>query len=217
MEIFQGNRSFAGFDMTHMAIHCPEKYARYVYYDLCWRAKAYAKDSVIARIISYYEQGLIKPISPVHVFEASEVREAFRYMQRAQHIGKVIVTMPPNPQALPVEPKKQTLLLRPDRTYFFVGGLGGLGRSITTWLAEKGAKHITIFSRSAGKIKQDDPFIKELAALGCSATTISGSVTDYDAVVSAMKCSELPIGGVLQASMVLEVDGSFLSPAAFSY
>jgi hypothetical protein len=126
-------------------------------------------------------------------------------MQKAQHIGKIAVTIPENPNDLPSESTYDSLSLRSDRAYLFVGGLGGLGRSISRWLVSKGAKHIVFLSRSAGKSPDEDPFVQELEALGCRATRVSGDVCKYDDVVNAIKAAGEPIAGVLQASMVLRV------------
>ena len=61
------------------------------------------------------------------------------------------------------------------------------------------------FSRSAGKVTQDDSFIKELEAQGCFVQKISGSVTNPEDVKKVVSSAAKPIAGVLQASMVLKV------------
>ena len=38
----------------------------------------------------------------------------------------------------------------PKAAYLLVGGLGGLGRAVSLWMAERGARHLTYLSRSAG-------------------------------------------------------------------
>lgn len=159
----------------------------------------------MSRALDYYEKGMISPIKPTLEFTARQIQEPFRYLQKGTHIGKVIVTMPEKAEELPLESVRQDFLLRPDRAYLFVGGLGGLGRSIAVWLTEHGAKHIVFFSRSAGKIEPDDLFLQELAAVGCSTVMVSGSVSNYEDVERATKAAPVPIAGVLQASMVLRV------------
>lgn len=126
-------------------------------------------------------------------------------MQKGDHIGKVVVSMPRDGADLPSETGYDELCLRSDGAYLFVGGLGGLGRSITTWLVEKGARHLVFFSRSAGQLRDDDPFVQELQSLSCTVTRVSGDVTIYEDVVRAMKAAGKPIIGILQASMVLQV------------
>jgi NADPH:quinone reductase-like Zn-dependent oxidoreductase/2-polyprenyl-3-methyl-5-hydroxy-6-metoxy-1,4-benzoquinol methylase len=192
MELFESNRSFVGFDLLLFSTERPQ-----------------AIESLMNRAVQFYHQGHIKPIAPMKTFSATQISEPFRYMQKAQHIGKIVVTMPRERESLPSEAVHEELSLRGDRAYLFVGGLGGLGRSITTWLAEKGARHVVFLSRSAGNIGDEDPFVRELASVGCRTTRLSGDVSNYEDVIRAVKAVESPIAGVLQASMVLR-DNSFV-------
>ena len=162
-------------------------------------------DSLLRRAMEYYEQGHIKPIAPIKEFKAIEVEAAMRYMQKGQHIGKIIVTFPENPTELEATTKTRDLTLRSDVSYLSIGGLGGLGRSIASWLVERGARHLIFLSRSAGSVNSEDPYIKELAARGCSVQTFSGSVSNMNDVKKVVASAAKPIAGVLQASMVLNV------------
>jgi NAD(P)-dependent dehydrogenase (short-subunit alcohol dehydrogenase family) len=126
-------------------------------------------------------------------------------MQKGQHIGKIVVTLPEVDKDLKVMSERKELSLRRDRAYLLVGGLGGLGRSVASWLVEKGARHIIFFSRSAGFVPKDDPYFLELEAQGCVVQALSGSVSKVADVRKAIKAAGKPIGGVLQASMVLNV------------
>ena len=38
-------------------------------------------------------------------------------------------------------------MARPDRSYLLIGGLGGLGLALATWLAQRGAKHLILSSK----------------------------------------------------------------------
>lgn len=161
--------------------------------------------SLLQRAVEFYQQGHIRPINPLKTFSACKISEPIRKMQKGDHIGKLVVSMPHDQADLPSETGYDGLCLRSDGAYLFVGGLGGLGRSITTWLAEKGARNLVFLSRSAGKVGDDDPFVRELQSLGCTVTRVSGDVTIYEDVVRAMKAAGKPIVGILQASMVLQV------------
>jgi hypothetical protein len=143
-----------------------------------------------------------KPISPTKVFEASEVEDAFRYMQKGIHIGKVLVRIPKNFNSIPITTAAKSLELSSEKTYLLVGGLGGLGRAISTWMVERGVRRFVYLSRSAGSSK-DVPFINELEFQGCSVQTIAGSVGKLEDVQRAISVAPTQIGGVLQMSMVL--------------
>ncbi|KAJ0116060.1 hypothetical protein J7T55_005006 [Diaporthe amygdali] len=187
MEGFLSNRTFVGFDLSHLGEERP-----------------LIAGSLLRRAVEFYQQGFIEPIYPLKTLSACTISEPIRNMQKGDHIGKLVVSMPHDHKDLPSETGYDELCLRSDGAYLFVGGLGGLGRSTTTWLVEKGARNLVLFSRSAGQLRDDDPFVQELQSLGCTVTRVSGYVTIYEDVVRAMKAAGKPIIGILQASMVLQ-------------
>jgi len=115
------------------------------------------------------------------VFDAINVRDAFRYMQKGQHLGKIVLKFPENPNELPNTLVRSQMELRGDASYFLVGGLGGLGQAIAIWMAEHGAKNLIFFSRTgANKVSQS--FFDELAELGCCVQVFAGDISDLAAV-----------------------------------
>jgi NADPH:quinone reductase-like Zn-dependent oxidoreductase/acyl carrier protein len=193
MEQFESNRAFVGVELLHFWLHRP-----------------WAVGHILQRAVNFWKRGYIKPIIAPTKYSAVRISEAFRGMQRGQHIGKLVVSMPENPiRELPHEPVHEALRLRGDRAYLFIGGLGGLGRAIATWLVERGADEIVFLSRSAGTLPAHSQFVAELAALGCTARLVSGDVGKYSDVVKMIKAASKPVGGILQASLVLR-DSNFL-------
>ncbi|KAI9820043.1 MAG: Type I Iterative PKS [Pycnora praestabilis] len=186
MDIFEANRGFYGVDFAQICAERPAMTKR-----------------VLERCMHLCRQGKIQPIHPMKIFEAFQIEEAFRFMQRGQHIGKIVVKMPETPQELPVAAIAKKLLLRSDVSYLMIGGLGGLGQSISTWMAENGARHLIYLSRSAGKSKADESLFHELNAQGCSAQVFAGSVSVMEDVQNVVKNAAKPIAGVIQMSMVL--------------
>lgn len=193
MNQFESNRTFVGVDLTHLWIQRPRVIA-----------------SVLKRAVDFWRQGYIKPCIAM-TFPAAHISEPFRHMQRSHHMGKLVVTMPDDPaQELPTEAVYETLQLWDDRAYLFAGGMGSLGRAIATWLVEKGAREIVFLSRSVGTLPEHERFVEELAAMGCKATLVAGDVVESDHVVRAVKAATKPIGGILQAAMVLRVSSTSL-------
>ncbi|KAH7378435.1 hypothetical protein DE146DRAFT_749699 [Phaeosphaeria sp. MPI-PUGE-AT-0046c] len=186
MEMFDGNRTFVGFDLSTIAAK-----------------RRTVIISLIERALRYNAEGHIKPITPIHKFSAAQIGEAMRYLQRGTHIGKVVITMPENTAALPLGKVRGELQLRPEKAYLFVGGLGGIGKAVASWLVERGAKRIVFLSRSAGKDPKMQTFLHELAVQGCNATTFAADVCNYDDVLKAVNSIEKPIGGILHAAMAL--------------
>jgi acyl transferase domain-containing protein/acyl carrier protein len=83
--------------------------------------------------------------------------------------------------------------LTPDATYIVTGGTGALGRVVATYLAERGARHIALFSRSEiparsrwPELTDDDPqhaiihAIRRIERLGAQVTTASVDITDNE-------------------------------------
>jgi NADPH:quinone reductase-like Zn-dependent oxidoreductase len=155
--------------------------------------------------MDWFKEGKIKPIRPITVFESSQVIEAFRYMQKGVHMGKILIKMPEDASNMTVSPPKPKIRLSPEASYLLVGGLGGIGQAISNFLVEKGARHLIFLSRSAGQSEEHDRFSKELHAQGCQSTLVQGSVTDIQDVTKAVQSCGKPIAGVIQLSMVLKV------------
>ncbi|MGZ9164527.1 MAG: SDR family NAD(P)-dependent oxidoreductase, partial [Anaerolineales bacterium] len=82
-----------------------------------------------------FEAGMLSPL-PQTTFPMSRAREAFRFMSRAHHTGKIVIV----PEQLPTLPA--------NATYLITGGLGGLGLALAQKLAERGARHLVLISRS---------------------------------------------------------------------
>ena len=162
-------------------------------------------NSILEQCMDLYRQGAIAPITPMTTFDAIQIGDGFKFLQKGQHIGKIVASMPRDPQELGVTAVKQELRLRSEVSYLLVGGLGGLGKSIATWMVEHGARYLLFLSRSAGKSDTDQSFLNELRAQGCSAQAICGSVTCLEDVERAIKSAVVPVAGVMHMSMVLRV------------
>ncbi|OAL66032.1 polyketide synthase [Trichophyton rubrum] len=135
--------------------------------------------------------------------DATMFGHAFRYMQTGKHMGKIIIKMPEDPAELPVAKSNLDLSLSPGGSYLLAGGLGGLGRPITTWMIEKGARNFIFLSRSAGESDSDKAFLRELAAQGCIATIVKGNVAELDDVKRVATASPNPVVGIINLAMVL--------------
>ncbi len=74
---------------------------------------------------------------PAEIYPLTEARAAFRRMQQARHIGKIVLQIP------------NALQPRGDRTYLITGGLGAIGLHTASYLAQLGAGDIVLTSRRA--------------------------------------------------------------------
>src|SRR5581483_4353446 len=89
--------------------------------------------SLVARIAAGELQ-----LPPLHFFPASEAAQAYEFMRRARHVGKIVVRAP-----------RRRFTARPDATYLITGGTDGLGLRTARWLTERGARHVVVAARRA--------------------------------------------------------------------
>ncbi|KAL2065354.1 hypothetical protein VTL71DRAFT_3024 [Oculimacula yallundae] len=186
MSHFEWNRKFIGVDLSRYTVYNKPDVER-----------------MMKTMYDLYIEGHIKPISPTTVFEAQNIEDAFRYMQKGVHMGKIVIKFPEDPETLPLTPTAPDPSFRDDVSYLLVGGMGGLGQSIAAWMVENGAKHLILLSRSAGKSEEDKAFFVELNEAGCSVQCFPCDITDEPAVRSAISQASMPIAGIMQMAMVL--------------
>lgn len=154
------------------------------------------------------EEGALRTIEPLTVFAATDVEQAFKFLEDPGHIGKVAVNMAPS-TSLIVSPSPKHLALDSEGTYILTGGVGGLGRAVATWMVGHGARHLTFLSRTSGTSDTSKELINELEAMGCSVTAVAGRAESRQDVETAVRESKRPVKGVLHLAMVLEVNNPF--------
>ena len=81
-----------------------------------------------------------KTLTPIHYteFPLSQSIDAFKYLQQAKQIGKVIITLP-----------SAEITFNRYASYLITGGLGGVGLEVAKYLSEHGAGRIILAARSA--------------------------------------------------------------------
>lgn len=154
-------------------------------------------------MMQYLEAGHIQPIRPIKPFPAEDVEAAFRYMQKGSHIGKIVIEFPEKSDSLVSAKRGQDLIFKADKSILLTGGFGGLGRATARWMVTRGAKHIAFMSRS-GRNPDNEAFLAELEASGCSTQVFQGSVEDPDTVKSVILQLSKPLAGVLHLAMKLK-------------
>ena len=89
--------------------------------------------------------------------------------------------------------------------------MGGLGRSIISWMADRNAKNFIILSRSGAKCQDAIDLISDMSERGVRVATPACDISIEEEVLSVLKDQKYtvpPVKGCIQASMVLKV--SFL-------
>ena len=143
---------------------------------------------------------------PVYrAFPASQVGDAFRLMARAQHIGKLVVGV--RDEALRLRADAPQRLFRGDTTYIVTGGLGGFGLELAQWLADHGARHLALISRSGPQAKGAVELLRAFEDRGVHACALAADVSRrgvLEAALAEVRGSMPPIAGVFHAAMVLD-------------
>lgn len=159
----------------------------------------------LKEFLKFHNEGRMGPIPEVHAFKIEDLQQAFRTLQNGSHIGKVVLTDMEDLEKLPAVPSVKAIEFDPDAAYLLTGGMGGLGRSMATWLVERGARSLTFLSRSAGASEENRHFVEELESLGCKAVAVTGAVDKMEDVKRAIAATTAPIKGVFHLAMVLKV------------
>lgn len=104
--------------------------------------------------------------------------------------------------------RRPTYNFDPNATYVISGGLGGLGRSMAQWMANRGAKHLILLSRSGATRDSAKELVEGLEAANVKVATPPCDVSDMDSLTQVLnEClTDMPsIKGCIQGSMVLKV------------
>jgi NADPH:quinone reductase-like Zn-dependent oxidoreductase/acyl carrier protein len=153
---------------------------------------------------------------PSLVFEAYEIGGAFRLMQSAGHVGKIVVR-PPRLLAVAAAPRETVPFVPSDGVQLVVGGTQGFGLTTALWLAEKGATRIVVASRRGEVDVAQQARIAALRDAGVTFAVMQVDITlgaGVDALVAGVVADHGPITGIYHTAMVLD-DGLItdMSPA----
>ncbi|MGP9665154.1 SDR family NAD(P)-dependent oxidoreductase [Halomonas sp. AOP22-C1-8] len=162
---------------------------------------------LFGEMMALFNDGTLSPL-PFTAFSHSQVIDAFRYMQQARQIGKVVVTYeqpiaPPRNEAL----GRETLSLSNDGSYLVTGGLGGFGLKTAQWLVSKGARQLILLSRSGPASEEAQAAIADFNAQGVKVMAAACDITNRDALTSVLARAkdELgPLRGIVHAATVID-------------
>jgi NAD(P)-dependent dehydrogenase (short-subunit alcohol dehydrogenase family)/acyl carrier protein len=155
----------------------------------------------------HFAAGAFTPL-PHRVFEAGEIEDALLLMQRASHVGKIVVRPPtaiPPQRALGLAFKA-----RAEGCHLVVGGTSGFGFETARWLAACGARTIVVASRRGVIAPEAEQAAAALRAEGVELIAAHVDVTRRDSVdwlVHWIESQHGPLIGVVHAAMVL-ADGA---------
>ncbi|MGV0714051.1 type I polyketide synthase [Mycolicibacterium sp. XJ662] len=150
--------------------------------------------NLLAELADSMGSGALVPLA-AEVYPLTEAKTAFRRMQQARHIGKIVLQMPK-----PLQPRE-------DRSYLITGGLGALGLYTAAHLAQLGAGDIVLTSRRTPDADAQRAIADITERYRCRIHTFTADVGDEGQVVQLLERirAELPpLAGVVHGAGVLD-------------
>ena len=157
-------------------------------------------------VMALFETGELHPL-PFRAFDANEVVDAFRHMQQARQVGKVVITYREGIRnALPPPSRLAALRFDPAAPWLVTGGLSGFGLRTARWLARKGVRRLVLVGRR-GEAGAEEGALEAFAAEGVQVLARACDVGDREALAALLE--ELgreapPLGGIVHAAAVIE-------------
>lgn len=189
---FRNNISYFGIDADQLMQERPE-----------------LTQKLFTEMMQLFHSGVLHPL-PYTTFDANQAVDAFRYMQQAKQIGKIVVTYDHGIQAKPAEAKPQefpAVNFSSDKCYFVTGGLSGFGLRSAQWLVKRGAKHLILISRSGAVSPDAKAALAEFSAQGVNVHAAAVDVTDktaLSALLAACASKMPPLKGIVHAAAVID-------------
>nr|ALQ32849.1 putative polyketide synthase [Fusarium foetens] len=159
----------------------------------------------------------IQPPQPLPVFKLSCIKDAFEKLREEDTIERVVVTAESGDVVPQFVQDHRSWTFDSDSSYLVAGGSGGLGRAIIRWMADRGARHLIIPSRSGATSEAAAQLVAELTSRGVNIVAPKCDVSvRQDVTVMLEECSRTmpPIKGCINAAMVLQ-DAIFQSNMIF--
>lgn len=190
MACFAKNVTFSAVDLVHLSQSDEELTAR-----------------LLKSTLGLLEQGARHP-TPLHIYPISQVEDAFRLLQSGRNTGRIVIGIDPADIVPQRVLKRMSWKFDPRASYVVAGGFGGLGRAISKWMADRGAKHLIILSRSGPASEAAADLVQSLTTRGVTVLAPKCDVSSKNSFEAALKeCASRampPIKGCINATMVLQ-------------
>jgi acyl transferase domain-containing protein/NADPH:quinone reductase-like Zn-dependent oxidoreductase/nucleoside-diphosphate-sugar epimerase/acyl carrier protein len=147
---------------------------------------------ILSELVKVFEAGELRPL-PLRCWDIRETSEAYRFMSRARHVGKVVLTVP-----TPLVPKGTVLI---------TGGTGVLGMLLARHLVTRhAARNLLLISRKGRAAEGAAAIESELTKLGASVRIASCDAADRDSLQRLLTeiPAEHPLSAIIHAAGVLD-------------
>lgn len=169
-----------------------------------------AKKQLVQLVSEGIANGAVRPL-PTTVFSEKQLEEGFRYMATGKHIGKVLLRIRDEEPTKRVQPLPKIVAavprtyMDPSKSYVLVGGLGGFGLELTSWLVARGAKFIVLVSRSGVRTGYQALCVRRWRESGVKVLISTADITTLSGAerLFAESSKLAPVGGLFNLAAVL--------------
>ncbi|WP_337270264.1 SDR family NAD(P)-dependent oxidoreductase [Oryzifoliimicrobium ureilyticus] len=185
---FRRNISYFGIDADQLLVNVPDLTRR-----------------IFTEMSDLFAEGRLTPI-PYRAFAHDEIATAFRLMQNAGHIGKIVVRPPVAGRDTVLLQQGKPLSFDDKGIYLIAGGIGGFGLEAAEWLVAKGARNIALCSRRGAADGETKKAMAAWQKTGVKAHVYACDITDETAAAAMLTDmrNKAPIKGIIHAAMVLD-------------
>ena len=171
------------------------------------RERPYDVSTALKEALSLFREGKLPPLGIGRRSHIVDINEAISTFSDTITAGKAILSYANITRSVNMRPRAPPFHLRSDATYLLVGALGGLGRSLGSYMIANGARHFAFLSRSGTESSQAAILVRNMEQAGADVRVIKGDVTMKVDVEKALRSipAGFPLAGVVHAAMVLRV------------
>lgn len=163
---------------------------------------------LFSEVMELFHEQVLTPL-PYRSFSADRVVDAFRAMQQARHIGKLVVSLQELPPAAltPASVPQTDRCLPTGGCWLVTGGLSGFGLESARWLAAQGVSHLVLVGRRGAQTPGARQAMDALAAQGINVVAEACDIADavqVQALMHSLKGRLPPLTGILHAAAVFD-------------
>ncbi|RYP14555.1 hypothetical protein DL765_006288 [Monosporascus sp. GIB2] len=181
MDQFLRNATFSAFDLSEIYLEGNKGGHLGSQLQALWKQLL---DEVVYLLLA----GTLKSFAALDASEVVDVPEmpsALRLFSSRNRIGKIAISMED----------------ASSKSYIMIGGLGGLGRSLSPWMLSRGARKFVFVRRSSTDKPSARRIVEDLTTADAERQVVRGDVVNYTDVKKTVDAVQGKIGGVVQVAM----------------